>query len=81
MKTILSIPVIVILLLTFSSGCMQNKTKSGKAGTTPHPYFHAKTEATAARDMIRAARDFCKNQNITKPDIICCDLPDVQDLF
>jgi len=148
MKTILSIPVIVILLLIFSSGCMKNKVKSGKAriheltyqtpgvdgkmiaasgililppsgdgpfpvvscqhgtiffrevapsytdscaeaqawmtemavngyvvvmanyiglgksGTTPHPYFHAKTEATAARDMIRAARDYCKKQNI-----------------
>jgi len=36
----------------------------GKAGTVPHPYFHATTEATAARDMIRAARDFCKEQGI-----------------
>jgi pimeloyl-ACP methyl ester carboxylesterase len=40
----------------------------GKAGTIPHPYFHAKTEATAARDMIRAAKDFCKNQKIELDD-------------
>lgn len=36
----------------------------GKTGTTLHPYFHTQTEATATRDMIRAARDFCKEQGI-----------------
>jgi hypothetical protein len=36
----------------------------GKAGTSRHPYFHAETEATAARDMIRAARKFCEDQGI-----------------
>ncbi|MFH1159748.1 MAG: lipase family protein [bacterium] len=40
----------------------------GKAGTIPHPYFHAHTEATAARDMIRAARDLCDNQGILLSD-------------
>jgi len=36
----------------------------GRAGATLHPYFHAQTEATAARDMIRAARKFCEDHGI-----------------
>jgi len=36
----------------------------GKAGVTPHPYFHSITEATSARDMIRAARVFCDSTGI-----------------
>ncbi len=40
----------------------------GKAGNTLHPYFHALTEAIAARDMIRAARQFCEDHNILLGD-------------
>lgn len=40
----------------------------GKEGTTLHPYFHAQTEATAARDMLRAAREFCADQGILLSD-------------
>ncbi|MDX2001978.1 MAG: T9SS type A sorting domain-containing protein [Chitinophagales bacterium] len=29
-----------------------------------HPYVHAKSEATATRDMLRACREFCANNNI-----------------
>jgi len=36
----------------------------GKAGTTYHPYFHAQTEATSTRDMIRAARQLCADKGV-----------------
>ncbi|MEI7500754.1 MAG: lipase family protein [Bacteroidota bacterium] len=36
----------------------------GKTAKTLHPYFHAQTEATAARDMIRAAKKFCEDNGI-----------------
>jgi hypothetical protein len=34
-------------------------------GAGLHPYMHAKTEATACIDMIRATKELCKNLNIT----------------
>ncbi|MFH0968681.1 MAG: prolyl oligopeptidase family serine peptidase [Methanobacteriota archaeon] len=40
----------------------------GKEGTTLHPYFHTQTEATATRDMLRAAREFCADQGILLND-------------
>lgn len=40
----------------------------GKAGTTLHPYFHTRTEATASRDMLRAVRDFCAAQGFLLND-------------
>jgi len=40
----------------------------GKAGTTLHPYFHTTTEATSTRDMIRAAREFCADQDFLLDD-------------
>ncbi|MBE0647520.1 MAG: prolyl oligopeptidase family serine peptidase [Bacteroidales bacterium] len=40
----------------------------GKEGTTLHPYFHTQTEATATRDMIRAAREFCTAQGFLLDD-------------
>jgi len=30
----------------------------------PHPYIHAASEATASRDMLRAAREFCAQRNV-----------------
>lgn len=30
----------------------------------PHPYIHAQSEATASRDMMRAAREFCAQRNV-----------------
>jgi len=36
----------------------------GKAGKSRHPNFHTETEATSARDMIRAARKFCADRGI-----------------
>ena len=36
----------------------------GRSGKDFHPYFHAQTEATAARDMIRAARKYCHEHGI-----------------
>ena len=30
----------------------------------PHPYVHAASEATASRDMMRAAREFCAQQGV-----------------
>lgn len=40
----------------------------GQAGTTLHPYFHTQTEATATRDMLRAAREFCADEGILLND-------------
>jgi hypothetical protein len=37
-------------------------------GTKMHPYMHAKSEATATIDMLRAARIVCKNRGITLND-------------
>lgn len=36
----------------------------GQAGITYHPYFHAQTEATSTRDMIRAARQLCTEKGV-----------------
>lgn len=33
-------------------------------GPGPHPYIHAASEATASRDMLRAAREFCAQRNV-----------------
>lgn len=33
-------------------------------GPGPHPYVHAASEATASRDMLRAAREFCAQRNV-----------------
>jgi pimeloyl-ACP methyl ester carboxylesterase len=33
-------------------------------GPGPHPYIHAPSEATASRDMLRAAREFCAQRNV-----------------
>ncbi|MFZ1691900.1 MAG: lipase family protein [Flavobacteriales bacterium] len=33
-------------------------------GPGPHPYIHAQSEATASRDMMRAAREFCAQRNV-----------------
>ncbi|HRD54690.1 MAG TPA: lipase family protein, partial [Flavobacteriales bacterium] len=30
----------------------------------PHPYIHAASEATASRDMLRAAREFCAQRDV-----------------
>lgn len=40
----------------------------GKEGTTLHPYFHTQTEASATRDMIRAARTFCSENGFQLKD-------------
>ena len=40
----------------------------GKAGTTYHPYFHAQTEATCTRDMIRAARNLLNDEGVSVSD-------------
>ncbi len=33
-------------------------------GPGPHPYIHAASEATASRDMLRAAREFCAQRSV-----------------
>jgi len=33
-------------------------------GPGPHPYIHAQSEATASRDMMRAAREFCAQHGV-----------------